>query len=124
MAKKVTNKAQILEIRDRLRWVIESHLNTSPSALAKQLCMPNETMNRIFRNEDSPVLPSSYVMLALKHAYPEINLNWIFAEKGDPIVSRSDSDFNDQITKLRNEIDKKDEIIGNLAAVLRNIQSK
>jgi hypothetical protein len=111
------------EICQRFSYLVFDYLETTPTGLAKKINLPYNSLTRIFRNKEKPIIPSSQILALVKQHFPEIDLNWLFTGVGSHIIKTIDPSANPElIEKLQKEIEKKDDLIGSLAAILRNFK--
>lgn len=111
------------EISQRFAYLVFDYLETTPTGLAKKINVPYNSLTRIFRNKEKPLIPSSQLLALIKKHYPEIDLNWLFSGKGSHIIKTVDPSANPELVeKLQKEIEKKDDLIGSLAGILRNFK--
>lgn len=113
------------DVNARFRSFIEK-TGFSPSRFAVEIRVNHESINRIVREHE--LLPSIHIILSTKIRFPYLNVNHLLTGEDRLIILSVDSEsaireMEKTIQRLTALNDEKDSTIGNLAALLRNLQN-
>jgi len=97
----------------------------TPSRFAVEIGENHESINRVIR--DNNLLPSINILVSSKLRFPLLNVNHIITgeEKmflSEITIEKSLAEFEQLIATLREQIDEKDSTIGQLVAIIKNMQ--
>jgi len=112
------------KINTRFRDFIEK-TGLVPSKFAVEIGVNHESINRLFRESD--LLPSINLIMAAKRRFPTLNVNHLITGEETMFMSEISLDIRlakaqQEIDHLKALVDSKDEIIKQLATVIRNMQ--